>query len=183
MKNFENIRKKHINNGSELSRVYQITPMPTLIAKNGFESLKEFDSNNDGIIDEKDKEFTNLLLWQDKNGNAITDETELIKLSDKVKSINLNYTKNGNTEISSATLNDGTKVKADDIWFKVNYKDTEEIIDENQIPFEIKALPNVRAFGNLHSLHSAMAKNETLATMVNLYLLMDSKTRKENLQI
>lgn len=90
MKNFENIRKKHIYNGSELSRVYQITPMPTLIAKNGFESLKELDSNNDGIIDEKDKEFTNLLLWQDKNGNAITDNGELIKLSDKVKSINLN---------------------------------------------------------------------------------------------
>ena len=146
-------------------------------AKNGFESLKEFDSNNDDIIDEKDKEFTNLLLWQDKNGISETDE--LIKLSDKVKSINLNYTKNGNTEISSATLNDGTKVKADDIWFKVNYKDTEEIIDENQIPFEIKSLPNVTVFGNIHSLHYAMAKNETLATMVNLYLLMDSENLKE----
>ena len=57
-------------------------------AKNGFKSLKEFDSNNDGIIDEKDKEFTNLLLWQDKNGISETDE--LIKLSDKVKSTNLN---------------------------------------------------------------------------------------------
>lgn len=68
MKNFENIRKKHINNGSELSRVSQITPMPTLIAKNGFESLKAYDTNNDNIID---------------NG-------EPIKLSDKVKSINLN---------------------------------------------------------------------------------------------
>ena len=152
-------------------------------AKNGFENLKELDSNNDDIIDEKDKEFTNLLLWQDKNSNGISETDELIKLSDKVKSINLNYTKNGNTEISTATLNNGTKVKADDIWFKVNYKDTEEIIDESQIPFEIKALPNVRAFGNIHSLHYAMANNETLATMVNLYLLMDSKTRKENLQI
>ena len=68
MKNFENIRKKHIYNGSELSRVSQITPMPTLIAKNGFESLKAYDTNNDNIID---------------NG-------EPIKLSDKVKSINLN---------------------------------------------------------------------------------------------
>ena len=64
--------------------------MPTLIAKNGFESLKEFDSNNDDIIDEKDKEFTNLLLWQDKNSNGISETDELIKLSDKVKSINLN---------------------------------------------------------------------------------------------
>ena len=88
MKNFENIRKKHIYNGSELSRASQITPMPTLIAKNGFESLKEFDSNNDDIIDEKDKEFTNLLLWQDKNGISETDE--LIKLSDKAEFANLN---------------------------------------------------------------------------------------------
>ena len=43
-----------------------------------------------GDIDEKDKEFTNLLLWQDKNSNGISETDELIKLSDKVKSINLN---------------------------------------------------------------------------------------------
>ena len=181
MKNFENIRKKHIYNGSELSRASQITPMPTLIAKNGFESLKEFDSNNDDIIDEKDKEFTNLLLWQDKNGISETDE--LIKLSDKVKSINLNYTKNGNTEISSATLQDGSSVKVQDMYFNVDLKKSEEIINSDKIPSKIKILPNIIATGNLHSLHYAMANNETLATMVNLYLLMDSKTRKENLQI
>ena len=72
------------------TRASQITPMPTLIAKNGFENLKELDSNNDDIIDEKDKEFTNLLLWQDKNSNGISETDELIKLSDKVKSTNLN---------------------------------------------------------------------------------------------
>ena len=92
MKNFENIRKKHIDNGSELfgdksisNNAYAYTN-PN--AKNGFESLKEFDSNNDGIIDEKDKEFTNLLLWQDKNGISETDE--LIKLSDKAEFAILN---------------------------------------------------------------------------------------------
>ena len=152
-------------------------------AKNGFESLKEFDSNNDGIIDEKDKEFTNLLLWQDKNSNGISETDELIKLSDKVKSINLNYTKNGNTEISSATLQDGSSVKVQDMYFNVDLKKSEEIINSDKIPSKIKILPNIIATGNLHSLHYAMAKNETLATMVNLYLLMNSKTRKENLQI
>ena len=72
MKNFENIRKKHIDNGSELfgdksisNNAYAYTN-PN--AKNGFESLKAYDTNNDNIID---------------NG-------EPIKLSDKVKSINLN---------------------------------------------------------------------------------------------
>ena len=179
-----------IDNGSELFGNKSISDSAFSYTNsslnNGFETLKSYDSNNDGIIDSQDAEFDKLLLWQDKNGNAITDNGELIKLSDKVSSIDLNYTNtdinnNSNTikQTSTATLNDGTKVKADDIWFKVNYKDTEEIIDENQIPFEIKALPNVTAFGNLHSLHYAMAKNETLATMVNLYLLMDSENLKE----
>ena len=81
-----------IDNGSELfgnksisNNAYAYTN-PN--AKNGFEALSEFDSNNDGIIDEKDKEFTNLLLWQDKNGISKTDE--LIKLSDKAEFANLN---------------------------------------------------------------------------------------------
>ncbi|MCZ6167988.1 calcium-binding protein, partial [Campylobacter ureolyticus] len=181
-----------IDNGSELFGNKSISDSAFSYTNsslnNGFETLKSYDTNNDGIIDSQDAEFDKLLLWQDKNGNAITDNGELIKLSDKVSSIDLNYTNtdinnNSNTikQTSTATLNNGTKVKADDIWFKVNYKNTEEIIDESQIPFEIKALPNVTAFGNIHSLHYAMAKNETLATMVNLYLLMDSKTRKENI--
>ena len=83
-----------IDNGSELfgnksisNNAYAYTN-PN--AKNGFESLKEFDSNNDGIIDEKDKEFTNLLLWQDKNSNGISETDELIKLSDKAEFANLN---------------------------------------------------------------------------------------------
>ena len=83
-----------IDNGSELfgnksisNNVYAYTN-PN--AKNGFESLKEFDSNNDDIIDEKDKEFTNLLLWQDKNYNGISETDELIKLSDKAEFTNLN---------------------------------------------------------------------------------------------
>ena len=57
---------------------------------NGFETLKNYDSNNDGIIDSQDAEFDKLLLWQDKNSNGISETDELIKLSDKVKSINLN---------------------------------------------------------------------------------------------
>ena len=83
-----------IDNGSELfgnksisNNAYAYTN-PN--AKNGFESLKELDSNNDDIIDEKDKEFTNLLLWQDKNSNGISETDELIKLSDKAEFANLN---------------------------------------------------------------------------------------------
>lgn len=61
--------------------------------KNGFEVLKKLDSNKDGVIDKKDKEFKNLVLWNDKNGDGISQKEELIKLSDKVDKISLKYEK------------------------------------------------------------------------------------------
>ena len=41
--------------------------------------LDEFDTNNDGVINNKDN--TNLALWQDKNQNGKTDKDELIKFA------------------------------------------------------------------------------------------------------
>ncbi|MGZ3805279.1 MAG: EF-hand domain-containing protein [Pseudobdellovibrionaceae bacterium] len=60
---------------------------------NGFEALKKLDSNNDGVIDAKDKEFKNLVLWKDKNGDGVSQPEELIKLSEKVIKISLKYSK------------------------------------------------------------------------------------------
>jgi uncharacterized Zn ribbon protein len=61
---------------------------------NGFEALRALDSNKDNVIDEKDKEFKNLVLWQDKNGDGISDASEVVLLKKfKIKSISLNYTK------------------------------------------------------------------------------------------
>uniref|UniRef100_UPI00261E7CC5 hypothetical protein n=1 Tax=uncultured Campylobacter sp. TaxID=218934 RepID=UPI00261E7CC5 len=181
-----------IDNGSELfgdktiSDNYYSYTNPK--AKNGFSALKEFDTNNDGIIDKNDKDFDKLLLWQDKNSNTITDEGELIKLSDKVKSIDLNYKEistdnNGNSirQTSTATLNDGTKVKTDDVWFKVSLNKTKEIIDQDKILLETQALPQVIASGNLNSLRVTASNNETLATMINLYLALSPEDRKKHI--
>lgn len=180
-----------IDNGGELFGNYTLSDnyySHTSGNTNGFNALKEFDTNNDGIIDKNDKDFDKLLLWQDKNSNAVTDEGELIKLSDKVKSIDLNYkeistSNNGNSirQISDATLNDGTKVKADDVWFKVSLNKTKEIIDQDKIPLETQALPQVIASGNLNSLRAAASKNKTLATMINLYLTLSSEDRKKHI--
>nr|WP_314868607.1 calcium-binding protein [uncultured Campylobacter sp.] len=147
-------------------------------AKNGFEALKEFDSNNDGIIDNNDKDFDKLLLWQDKNSNALTDEGELIKLKDKIKSIDLNYLNVNDTQISSVTLNDGNTVSASDMYFNVDLKDTEEIMDESKISSKIKFLPQVRAFGNLPSLHMAMSKEDNVKIALNAYLALNPNDRR-----
>lgn len=59
--------------------------------KNGFEALREFDTNKDGVIDAKDKEFDKLLLWQDKNGDGFSTPDELTPLKNRIKSISLSY--------------------------------------------------------------------------------------------
>lgn len=60
--------------------------------ENGFESLAGKDENNDGVIDSKDSIFKKLKLWNDANGNGISEESELVSLSEKgLRSIDLNY--------------------------------------------------------------------------------------------
>ncbi len=61
-------------------------------ARNGFEELRKLDSNGDGVINARDKEFSALRLFRD-NGNGITEAGELISLADAgIESIDLNYT-------------------------------------------------------------------------------------------
>ncbi len=59
--------------------------------KNGFEKLAEYDSNKDGWINAKDKKFKYLFLWNDTNGNGISEKTELFPAKDKLVKISLNY--------------------------------------------------------------------------------------------
>ena len=87
-----------------------------------------------------------------------------------MKSIDLNHKEistdnNGNSikQTSTATLNDGTKVKADDVWFKVNLNKTKE--EDINIPLEIRSLPRGKAFGNINSLQVAASGNEKLGLM------------------
>ena len=59
---------------------------------NGFENLKQLDSNKDLVIDSKDKNFSQLYLWKDRNGNAKGETRELISLkSMNIQSISLKY--------------------------------------------------------------------------------------------
>jgi hypothetical protein len=59
--------------------------------RNGFEALKALDSNHDGVIDAKDKDFKKLVLWNDKNGDGISQKSELVRVSAKLQKISLKY--------------------------------------------------------------------------------------------
>ena len=158
-------------------------------ATNGYEALKTYDLNGDNVIDEKDEIFNKLKIWKDTNSNGITDEGELSSLADNnIKSIDLNYKEiaideNSNTvkQSSKVTLKDGSTLDANDVWMKVNLNKTEEIIDQSKLPPEVQALPQVMASGNLNSLRVAAGKNEKLATIINLYLMLSPEDRKKHI--
>lgn len=62
-------------------------------AENGFEALRKHDANKDGVIDAKDPDFKKMVLWNDANGDGVSDKAELTKTSKVIKSISLNYKK------------------------------------------------------------------------------------------
>jgi hypothetical protein len=79
-----------IDNGNELfgtSTILRDGNLPV----NGFIALKELDSNRNGVIDEKDEDFQILQVWNDFNGNGLSEEYELSPLSDVAQSIDLDF--------------------------------------------------------------------------------------------
>lgn len=85
--------------------------------KDGIEELKEYDSNLDGVIDEKDKEFKNLRLFNKTHGPISLDQAGLSEINlDRIDSTG--YTNMGDRYSGALdfTLN-GEKRQAKDIYF------------------------------------------------------------------
>ena len=99
------------------------------LAKNGAQALKDLDDNNDGIFDSNDKAFNEILVWQDKNSDGISQKNELKTLSEhNIKSIDLEFMAdntaldkdNKQILVGSFAINDSDNSLASDIDFSVN---------------------------------------------------------------
>lgn len=98
-------------------------------AENGFEALKMHDKNKDGVIDSKDPVFKKLVLWNDANGDGISDKSEMMKASKILKSISLDYKKGDvqpigryaeareHSEVVLVKKDPKNRAKIIDIWF------------------------------------------------------------------
>lgn len=61
-------------------------------AVNGFEAMKDLDSNGDGKLNSDDSAWRDLMVWVDKNADGETNRGELYSLTRlQVESFNLNY--------------------------------------------------------------------------------------------
>ncbi|MCZ6187237.1 calcium-binding protein, partial [Campylobacter ureolyticus] len=80
-----------IDNGNELFGNFT-TKNNGDMANNGFEALKDYDTNGDLIIDYRDDKFSELRVWQDLNSDGISNKGELKTLNELgIKSLNLKY--------------------------------------------------------------------------------------------
>ena len=152
-------------------------------AVNGYEALAELDSNADGKIDAQDKEFKNLKVWLDADGDGETDAGELHSLEElEIASLDLNYKdvnknlSNGNsiTQISSFTKTDGTTGEMGDVNLSYNDSIT-QYRDTIQLTAEQSARPNFIGHGNLRDLNQAAATSNELAGILDQYSATSTK--------
>ena len=153
------------------------------LAKDGYEALKEFDSNNDGLIDSKDDKFKDLKIWQDANSNGISDEGELKSLDELgIASLSLNHNEvnedlgGGNTLSlkGSYIKKDGTANSMGDLNFNVDTINS-KFKDGAPLSSEDMARANIKGFGLLRDLRSAAALNKDLAAALDSYSRLGTK--------
>ncbi|RXJ71361.1 hypothetical protein CS022_21285, partial [Veronia nyctiphanis] len=122
-----------INDGSELFG--EASPKPVDV-EDGFQALSVYDENNDGVLDANDSAYDDIIVWQDKNSDGVSQADEMVSLSEAgVASIDLTpedsfIVDNGNLIglQSTWTDNDGQTHAVDDVWLQVD-----EIIDTNVV--------------------------------------------------
>lgn len=157
-----------IDNGSELFGNNTILGNGQKAA-NGFAALSELDSNGDGKIDSNDVLFNQLRIWKDADNSASVSSGELIDLEAAgVRSLNTGFTQQnvtdsyGNRHLQAGqyTHTDGSGGVMHDVWFSADMART---VDKNLVPVNsiIAELPEIEGFGNVHSLHQAMARDSS----------------------
>lgn len=144
------------------------------ITGDGFADLAKLDENLDGIIDENDSGFAELLIWRDEDGNARAELSELTSLSEHgIVSINLEATEPLNTEnaqnqiILTSTFDraDGTTSTIADVGFNIDDYNSVWLGDQT-VSNRAAALPNIKGTGEFPDLHISMTLDEDLAAFI-----------------
>lgn len=177
-----------IDNGHELFGNHSLNAEGKKAFADGYAALAAYDENQDGRIDAQDAVYAQLAVWQDKNGNGISEAGEVLGLAEAgIAAIDLNAKAvnerdaagNRISHRGSVEMADGSQRLAEDLWFQINPAQTryvgEALSPEAQAA--LLGLPNVRAFGNVVDLHLAMSRDAGLKAMVKDYLNADGDSQ------
>ncbi len=151
-------------------------------ARDGFDALRDLDSNGDLVFDASDAAFGNVRIWQDLDQDGVTDAGELRSLSDAgIVGINLVAPRdnvnlgNGNVQTASAA-----NLFADDqegITANLDLADNpfvREFTDSIALTEAAQALPDMRGSGMVRDLREAMSLSTDLTAAVSTFVGFDS---------
>jgi hypothetical protein len=181
-----------IENGSELFGIDTIKSNGQK-AKDGFDALRDLDSNTDGVFDVQDTEFANVRVWQDLNQDGVSQAHELKSLAEhNIVAINLDSTKtnqNSNGNLISAV---GTFVRDDGRESSVNGNLSQaanldlasnpfyrQFTDRIALDSGAKGLPDMQGSGAVRDLREASMLNPELKGALAQYAA--AQTRQEQL--
>ena len=148
--------------------------------KSGFEDLRLYDSNNDGVINSSDTDYGKLKVWQDLNENGITDSGELKTLGElginsinlDVVDLNLEQNQNTITGMSSYTTTDGKTHTIYNVNFAFN-KIYTQYKGEYELSLDVLDMPWLRGYGQVKDLQLKMSEDTSFKEYVKGLTLID----------
>ncbi len=175
-----------IDSGRELFGIDTLKRNNTF-ATQGFDALKELDSNADGFITNADTAFADLKVWQDLNQDGISQAGELKTLTQwGITSISANGSTsgpqagqviNGNrVDLSATFTQNGATRTVGSVDFQVNNFFTQfpaQVVDEAGNPVAItaqaRALPQMNGSGTVRNMQAAASLSPGFAATLQTF--------------
>jgi Ca2+-binding RTX toxin-like protein len=137
----------------------------------GFTALAAYDTDHNGILNAQDAGFATLKIWQDANGNGVTDAGELKNLADvHIASIDLAGAVSGGAsdvdgvvinQTSTVTFENGSTAAAASVDLEFNSHATEYLAAVDVDP-SLASLPGLNGYGTVRDLDVAMTEDAVL---------------------
>jgi Ca2+-binding RTX toxin-like protein len=166
---------RDINENGKIDDVTELFGSPNI---DGFALLALLDTNGDLAISSFDDAWDELVVWQDADGDAETDEGELLTLTSlNIVSIDLasvlpsSSTINGNPISHTSTFRyaNGSTDDIADAWFVLDQANS-FYTGGYELDVQALFLPKLRGFGEVADLHIAMSQNGDLLGMIDEFV-------------
>jgi hypothetical protein len=165
------------------------------LAADGFAALAQEDTNQDGVVNHQDANWSSLKVWRDLNQDGVSQTGELLTLAQEgITSFNVNETANsqvlanGNqiADLGTFTRTDGSSGGMGNVSQMADINLVEdtfhrEFTDSIPLAEGVAALPDMQGSGKVRDLHEAASLSSDLQTLLTQYSQATTKAEQLNL--
>ena len=156
-------------------------------ATDGFVELSDLDTNLDGVIDNLDSQFTDLVVWVDGDQDGLSELDEIKTLGEygiisielSAQTVNVEQSGNLVSTVSSFTRSDLSTSTIADVWFANDQTNTHLVSDAvsfENLDLRILSLPKLNGYGEIAAIRVAMLFDSELVEMATDLAISDLST-------